>query len=579
MKKEEFVTFIDSIINTYSKDRLINAFLILANEASEEEQRKIELALFGKTSLDSINDLKKVYNESEIAFLKDEIEEVISSFKKIKKEELTIDKEVNYEYDDWYNNGNEFFYYDTYSIMDIVGKGATLLKKGIKFGLSVELLDLVKEFMHFSINAICKEYDEIENMDLRHFINQFSVNSLFDEIANNIYYVLLVSLFPKESATEIIEFINEQDLSFKSLKDFLYENSYKVNNLDEFIITFSEVLVNCYKDEPSYILKSEIKDIFEIFDLMTDKIRFKEILFELSSNQILYLIYLIKYFKYEERYFYKGLSLLEISEEDEEAKALISNLLFPHLKEINDDETKYKFVKLSFFVNPNIETYKNFMLFEKEETKGLIYDFVNLKIKPTDSDSNSSDNNDPLNYIFLLLLNKNEEFFNYFINLKSYYSMKKDLLEIIVSKIVKEKTNYPVIEALKTIPFTQVICRSKIGSLSCFENQIDKFDLMTFIQKNISFSSEEITRIYKTIFNCTKKFVENITEFKDRHSYGEGAFLIHLVDELNSYINHGVRGSVINKYLNEYRIFRSLVREIRSIEYNSTSNLINKLDE
>ena len=73
--------------------------------------------------------------------------------------------------------------------------------------------------------------------------------------------------------------------------------------------------------------------------------------------------------------------------------------------------------------------------------------------------------------------------------------------------------------------------------------------------------------------------MENITTYKNRSSYAEGAFLIHLVDELNAYINKCCDGSIIRKYLNMYQRFRALVREINDGVYASPANLINKYSQ
>lgn len=587
MKKEEFVPLIESIISSYSKERLINVLMALADEANEEEQEKIQRVLFGKMNLKTLNDLKKAHHELEVEDIKRETKKVLDSLNRIKKEKLTIVKEINYDYDDWYQDSDEeFIYSDPNLIMDAIKYSSKVLEKGIELGLTHELLGLVNELISFSADEDFEDGEEIVSHNLYQLCIKFDYESLFKEIDKSIYYVSLFSLSPIEAANNIMRFINIAYLSLDTFKKFLYENLYRIDNLDEFIFSFASAFCMTSDKEGKYFFMNKLEDIFDIFDLVNNKNKLKEVLLELSKVQSFYLVYLLKNFGYQFEYLNIALEFLKSTDGEQELKEVISNLLLPSLEKINDEELKYEFVKYSFFANPSIETYKNLMINEKEDTKDLVYNLISKRIYSVDSENENNHSNyhfgyccESVNYIFLLLLNKKEEFFNCLRALKEWQSINKEILEILINVIVKENTEYPVIETLKTIPFDDVICKFSVRYLNRFYTKGDKYNLMNYIKENVSFDDNEIRKIYKIIENHTSKYVENITTYKERSSYAEGAFLIHLVDELNAYINKGCDDSIIRKYLNMYQRFRALVREINDGVYASPANLINKYSQ
>lgn len=571
MTKEEFLPFLESIISTYDKVKLVDLILLIANECGEEEQEKIHKIILGKEDYTGLSEMKKIYNRNEISELMDEISKLFFNLKNIQKGKYFISKYINEEWDDRYDDINdEFIHEDLCNVVSLLIDSLKVIKKGVKLGLNKELYEFVHFLINLEIQEICEDLNEKNKISITELFYYFDVK-VFNSYIGDIFYVLYSALSLTDAGKEIFSFTKKEDIAPSIFSEFLINNNYKINDVDGMIFSYVTSFSDYYHLQKMKNQTFFIKEIFDLFDLAHDKQKLKEFLLSVVNLQEVFLVYLVKYYKFEDIYLELFVEYLKKGNCDFELVELLINLFSSKFDLVKNNSLINDFVNLSFDVCPSILTYKNIVKYSKDNVAQTIYNKSIHLINSEEKYSYFERNGNLLGYLFLLLINK-DEFFKNIMTKNINEVLDQEFIEILTNLVAKEENESAVIEQYRNLIFVGNLLGNNLRILT------DLIDLnngpmnnMNYLIQEINFNNSEKKIVYEIISVYTKAYTKNVTRDKDRKYYYEAARLINLVDNLNVYINKTEPGLIIKDYLNEFKSFRALKQEINSPAFKKKS--------
>ena len=199
---------------------------------------------------------------------------VLSDLKRIEDSEIMLYQECDYEYDEWYDDGEEYEYNDPDGVLDVIQRACAVLHEMINKEMYADAREIADRLCKIEI-SVSSEWDT-DLFDLQRLCDESILDIDIGSLTADIVYVVYNTEKAEDRAEAVYSTVTSFGHTAFRLESVMQRGSHDLPDADKFLLQW----IDCLGSKSSTISESLIKDAFA---LITDSVMKEQIASRLSK--------------------------------------------------------------------------------------------------------------------------------------------------------------------------------------------------------------------------------------------------------------------------------------------------------